>query len=184
MNPFERYQEMKPQIERDEAIMRNLKMYAFNENSSLVHLGRYPDTTNTHYRIGKVGDLWLATREILQFAPELQKECCETYIDMLLHQDRLLPYDGSGGRVSRIVGGVKAIAANRRGATDTIDRYFLLVEDLTAGGTADFLPGIKKDVWFGTVNGKIVFYDFPEYTKSNPEPFKYMTEENMIKLER
>ena len=178
MSPFELYQQMKPQIYRDEAVMANLKTYAFNQNTNLAHLGS--GTTNTHYRVGRVGEIWLATREYFHIIgdPEYQKDCCETYIR------RLLSNRMQGRDVPRIVGGVRAVAAHIRNETDTIDRYFLLVEDLTAGGSADFSPGTKGS-WFGKVKGRgLVFYDFPEYTESSPDFFKYMTEEDMIKLER
>ena len=65
MNPFKYFQQMRPQIERDEAIMGNFGLYAFSNVKSLVHLGI--GKSHTHYRIGKIGDLWIATRELFNY---------------------------------------------------------------------------------------------------------------------
>ena len=41
------------------------------------------------------------------------------------------------------------------------DRYFLLTEDFTNGGTADFRPGALGEST-GRLEGKLIYYDFEE----------------------
>ncbi|KKP36799.1 MAG: hypothetical protein UR27_C0013G0018 [Candidatus Peregrinibacteria bacterium GW2011_GWA2_33_10] len=70
MDPFEYFQELKPEIKRDEAFMDSLRTYAFTDrlrlfgNDKVTPLGA--GRHNIHFRIGKVGDVWLATKEYLE----------------------------------------------------------------------------------------------------------------------
>lgn len=170
MNPFEYFQQMIPQIERDEAIMKNLRLYAFHERQSLTHLGS--GIHNTHYRIGKIGDLWFATREYLELLPVsdfqyIQRMFAEAYINQLVQAH------AKGKRVPIICGGVKAESTNLG-----IEKYFLLLEDLTAGGNAKFIPAPPK--WFaGTIDGVVVIHDFDE-EYVDPMSIKYMVDDKMI----
>lgn len=167
MNPFEYFQQLKPQIESDETIIRNLRLYAFGDRKVLYHLGT--GTTNTHYRIGKIGDLWLATREFIwgRHDPEMQKIACESYINSIISSHE------TGIRVPIICGGIKAESINPK-----TERYFLMLEDLTAGGTKEF---IAKRGLAGLVDGKEVYHDFPE-DMLKEEPFEYMIDDKMILL--
>ncbi len=174
MNPFELFQQLKPQIERDDAIIRNLRSYAFDENHHLEYAEG--GESNVHYRVGRIGELWLVTREFFKSIgnPEEQIQACDTYIDGLLSNHRF------GREVPRIVGGVRAVGAIKKGQKE-LDRYILLLEDLSAGGTAiDFVPGTRGS-WFGKLGGRLIYYDFPESVTFH---IKYMTEGNMIRIER
>ena len=168
MNPFEYFQQMRSQIESDEIVMRNLREYAFGNAISLPYLKK--GTTNTHYRIGRVGSMWLATREAMHFKgqPELQIQLCESYLEALVATQN------EGKRVPAIAGGVKSV--NKGGK----ERFFLLLEDLTQGGSAIFAPGSEGEV-SGFVNGEQVFYDFHE-TQNETDLFIYMAEDKLIQL--
>ena len=167
MNPFEYFQQMKPQIERDDIIMRNLRSYAFHHGLSLSKLGE--GSANRHFRIGKLRDLWLSTREhyISRPFPEVQRQFCETYIDTLV-----LAHE-SGKRVPKIIGGVKA-NSTKSGK----ENYFLLLEDLTAGEHGNFIPADIGSA-SGTIDGVEIFYDFQDILT---DLFRYMVGGNMIDL--
>jgi hypothetical protein len=166
MNPFEYFQKLKPEIEADRELMNALKDYAFNETCDLVHLGY--GNTNTCFRLGKINDFWLATRENIRLEdyPEVNRGGVESYIETLLY------YFQTNRAVPKICGGVHA---KREG----IEKYFLLLEDLTDGGNARFSPGLNG-AKSGFKNGIEVFYDFQE--DFEVEEFKYMNEEKMIIL--
>ena len=70
MNPFEYFQVLKPQMLRDEALMDSLRAYAFTDRLRVLETGKVTPLgagrNNIHFRIGKVGDVWLATREYLE----------------------------------------------------------------------------------------------------------------------
>ena len=151
--------------------MRNLRLYAFSFTQGLEFLGA--GGTNWHYRIGKIGDVWLATREAWQAigATEIQREVCEIYIDDLVSESE------DGKLVPKIVGAVKAISGDKESST-YFERYFLLTENLTAGGTADFKPGGRASR-SGTVYGRVVYYDFPE---GSTKSFQYTTDDKVILL--
>jgi hypothetical protein len=175
MNPFEYFQELKPEIMKDESFMDILRTYAFTDrlrligNNKVTSLGA--GRHNIHFRIGKVGDIWLATREYLEaieLADDLQH--CENYIDAVVRA-----YE-EGKRVPFVCGGVRA--ENGHGG-----RYFLLLEDLTQGGTADFQPAPKSGGISGILDGEEVFHDFDTDTPFHP-PTKYLAEEKLLVLER
>jgi hypothetical protein len=175
MNPFEYFQELKPEMVRDESFMDSLRTYAFtnrlrlfgNDKVTPLGAGRH----NIHFRIGRVRDVWLATREYLE-AIDTDDHLLhgENYIDAVVraHQE--------GKRVPIVCGGVKA--ENGRNG-----RYFLLLEDLTQGGTADFEPAPRSGGISGFLNGEEVFHDFDTETTYYP-PRKYMAEEKLLVLER
>ncbi len=175
MNPFEYFQKLKPEMVKDKAFMDSLRTYAFtdrlrlfgNEKVTPLGAGRH----NIHFRIGKVGDMWLATREYLgaiELADHLQHG--ENYIDAVV-----LAYE-EGKRVPLVCGGVRA--ENGRGG-----RYFLLLEDLTQGGTSDFQPAPKSGGISGILNGEEVFHDFDTDSPFHP-PTKYLAEEKLLVLEK
>ena len=175
MNPFEYFRELKQEILKDESFMDILRTYAFTDRLKLIGddnvtplgAGKH----NVHFRIGKVGDMWLATREYLgaiELADHLQHG--ENYIDAVVRA-----YE-DGKRVPLICGGVRA--ENGRGG-----RYFLLLEDLTQGGTADFQPAPTSGGIRGILNGKEVFHDFCTDDPFHP-PTRYLAEETLLVLER
>ena len=175
MNPFEYFQVLKPQMLQDEIFMNSLRTYAFTDrlrlfgNDKVTPLGA--GRHNIHFRIGKVGDVWLATREYLEaieLADHLRNG--ENYIDAVVRAYV------EGKRVPIVCGGVRA--ENGYGG-----RYFLLLEDLTQGGTANFQPAPKSGGISGLLNGVEVFHDFDTDTLDNP-PTKYLAEDNLIVLMR
>ena len=174
MDPFEYFQELKPEIKRDEAFMDSLRTYAFTDrlrlfgNDKVTPLGA--GRHNIHFRIGKVGDVWLATKEYLEaieLADHLQYG--ENYIDSVVRA-----YE-KGKRVPIVCGGVRA--ENGGGG-----RYFLLLEDLTHGGTYDFQPAPRSGGMSGVLNGEEVFHDFDIDTPYHP-PTKYLAEDKILVLE-
>jgi len=175
MDPFEYFQELKPEMVKNESFMDSLRTYAFTDRLRLIGndkvtplgAGRH----NIHFRIGKVGDVWLATREYLEsieLADHLQHG--ENYIDAVVRA-----YE-EGKRVPLVCGGVRA--ENGRGG-----KYFLLLEDLTQGGTADFQPAPRSGGISGILNGEEVFHDFDTDGPFHP-PTKYLAEEKLFVLER
>jgi len=175
MNPFEHFQELRPQIVKDGAFLDSLRTYAFTDRLRLVGnnkvtplgSGRY----NIHFRIGKIGALWLATREYLQaLGVTDHKQHCENYIEAAIKAHE------TGKRVPIICGGVKA--ENEYGG-----RYFLLLEDLTQGGTADFRPASRSGEVSGTLNGEEVFHDFDTERPFHP-PTRYLAEDKLLILNK
>ena len=177
MNPFEYFQELKAEMVKDEAFMDSLRTYAFTDRLRLIGndkvtplgAGRH----NIHFRIGKVGDVWLATKEYIGDCidyPEDDMQHGENYIDSVVRA-----YE-EGKRVPIICGGVRA--ENGYGG-----RYFLLLEDLTQGGTADFQPAPKSGGISGILDGEEVFHDFDTDTPFHP-PTKYLAEEKLLVLDR
>jgi len=177
MNPFERFESLRPDIEEDEVTMRNLRTYAFTDRVRLIGEGLLEcagtGVCNTHFRIGRIGDLWLTTREYFYCyqdqPPDEPREVAEMYIRHLIkaHEE--------GRRVPILCGGV--ISRNRRGR----ERCFLVLEDLTAGGTSDFRPGQRGDV-AGTIDGREVYHDFEDQFMEHGDKYRYMTGERAILL--
>lgn len=162
MNPLESFQELKPIIERDTKFMETLRYYAFTERlrldvSRVIPLGA--GRSNIHFRMGKVGDMWLASREYIN-------ECAVFPEDILAHNetyiDEVVRAHEQGLRVPIVCGGVIAKEAGH-------SRYFLLLEDLTQGGGADFQPAPRSGGVSGKVNGVEVFHDFDTETHNFPE---------------
>jgi len=176
MNPNEYFQELKPKILRDEAFMANLRTYASTHrtrlfgNPKVTSLGA--GRNNIHFRIGRVGDIWLATRDYLgpTFDVEDRMQHPENYIAaaVRLHNE--------GKRVPIVCGAVKA--ENEFGG-----RYFLLLEDLYHGGTSDFEPAPKNGRVSGKLNGEDVFHDFDTDEPVYP-PTKFLEERLMLVLKR
>ncbi len=176
MNPFEYFQEMRHQIERDTPFMENLRYYAFTDRlrldiSRVAPLGA--GRSNIHFRIGKVGDLWLASREHINeyaFDPEDRLAHNENYIDAVVRAH------GGEKRVPIICGGVKA--EGEYGL-----RYFLLLEDLTQGGLGDFQPAPRSGGVVGILNGERVWHDFDTDYPYRPE-IRYMRDDKVILLRK
>jgi len=175
MNPFEYFQELKPKIMQDETFIDSLRTYAFTD---ILRLGENDKVTplgagghNIHFRIGKIDGVWLATREYLKaIERDDHLQHCENYIDAVVRA-----YEG-GKRVPSVCGGVKA-KENGYGR-----RYFLLLEDLTHGGTANFQPAPSGGCISGTLNGEEVFHDFDTEDPYHP-PRTYLAEEKLLVLE-
>ena len=176
MNPFEYFQELKPTIKQDESFMDSLRTYAFTErlrligNDKVTPLGT--GIHNTHFRIGNVGNIWLAIREYIGIAvewPEDSMQHCENYIAAVCRA-----YE-KGKRVPIVCGGVRA--ENGFGG-----KYFLLLEDLTHGGTSNFQPAPESGGISGILNGEEVFHDFDTDMPFHP-PTKYLAEEKLFVLE-
>ncbi|MBS3122477.1 hypothetical protein J4434_06365 [Candidatus Woesearchaeota archaeon] len=175
MNPFEYFQKLKPLMMKDEVFMDSLRTYAFTERARLIGNDKVKllgaGTYNIHYRIGKVGNVWLATREYLSpidLADQLQH--CENYIDAVVRA-----YEEEK-RVPIVCGGIRA-------EYKCVRRYFLLLEDLTQGGTANFQPAPKSGGISGLLNSENVFYDFDTEVPFHP-PTKYLAEKKLLILNR
>ncbi|MBT5739709.1 hypothetical protein HOI26_01290 [Candidatus Woesearchaeota archaeon] len=177
MNPNEYFQALKPQMIEDEVFMDALRHFAFTDrvryamsSSKSPHLGG--GFNNNHFRIGRIGDVWLATREYIGTTFDVE-DCMqhpENYIAQVVkHSDR-------GKRVPIVCGGVKA-------ENDHGGRYFLLLEDLTHGGTSDFEPAPKNGGVSGRLNGEEVFHDFDTDTPFHP-PTKYLGKDLLLVLQR
>ncbi|MBI1935694.1 hypothetical protein HYS31_04600 [Candidatus Woesearchaeota archaeon] len=182
MDPFEYFLDFKPKIELDESFMRNLRVYAFTDPTLLRGYKEISfldkGTNHYHYRIGKVGNLWLATRQADDWYPDFQRADCESYIDDLVSMhNKLVLEQQEGKRVPVICGCVKA---ERQ---DGLEQYFLLVEDLTAGGTSSFFPGRRRDR-SGMVDGVEVYYDFDVRPNFDSESYKYAVDGKMIVLRK
>ena len=175
MNPFEYFLELRKKILQDEEFMNNLRTYAFTEraklieNEKVVFLGAGQD--NSHFRIGKIGNIWLASRELNDY----QFYCWEEYENYIT---KAVEYHKKEKRVPIVCGGVMKIYKEMK----EDERYFLLLEDLTNGGASDFQPAPRD----GTINGKLkgedVYYDF-NYNDSMMLTKYYLAKENLIILE-
>ncbi len=176
MNAFERFQELKPQICENAAFMENLQLYAFHDMEDLLEQGKDSTlpylgagTNNTHYRIGRIGDLWFASREFIQGQDERDSiNEYESYIG------QVISYHEQGHRVPVVCGPVLARIGNRA-------RYFLLLEDLTAGGTANFQPARRSGGISGFIDGVEVFHDFDD-DSTEYLPKKYLADHNLLVL--
>ncbi|MDO8656382.1 MAG: hypothetical protein Q7K45_04030 [Nanoarchaeota archaeon] len=175
MDPFQSFLELKTKIYHHEEFMDSLMTYVFTdrlllpETQKVTHLGA--GRNNIHFRIGKVDTIWLATREYvnaIEIADHMQH--CENYIAAAVRNYQ------KGKRVPLVCGAVKAISRNR-------ERYFLLLEDLTHGGTADFQPAPRSGGVSGVLHGVNVFYDFDTDEPFHP-PLHYLAEDKILTLKR
>ena len=165
-------QELKPRIELSVTLMDALRNYSGSHpyDCTLYPLGA--GNTNVHFRLGQLeSGLWLATRENLTFEDSpLQRIVTENYA-------RQLEFNNERGRTtSRICLGVKVPSPDLEVVED---RYFIIVEDFTQGGNADFRPGHGGQDC-GTVNGEIVYYDFPDQV--HQVDFKFMDDSSVIQV--
>ena len=103
--------------------------------NNLVCLGQ--GENNVIYRLGKVGKLWLAIRDQKIFDFDFGRANAEESIESVV------AFYEYGQNVPAVVGRAK-VNSNHP------PYYFLIVEDLTRGGTSDFKPGSKEDR-FGTL---------------------------------
>lgn len=172
MNPFEYFMALKPRIEHSPDIMSKLELYLHPQRSTLIAEGVLENAgyglNHRHVRIGKIDDVWLATREFYTGLDSFDTRYeGEYYIESLVrhHENRDL--------TAAVCGGVYV----RRQ-----DRYFLIVEDLTRGGTSDFKPGLKGKP-FGLLDGKKVWHDMDlQYIDKEESEMIYMLEDKMIIL--
>lgn len=161
MDPFAYFQHLKPAIEAETQTMQNLRTYGFGDPYHIQHLKTLDflgkGRNNMHFRIVKVGDVWLATREDLSdFYWESDRSVCECYIRQAVQAHK------QGHKVPRLCGSVIAHFSRERG-----DRYFLLLEDLTRGGTSDFVPAPRSGGVAGTLSGEPIHHDFDTLEDSN-----------------
>jgi hypothetical protein len=174
MNPFDYFQKLRSEREDDNSFMEKLREFAFGDKVLMVAEqkldfrggGKHTKT----YRIGMVGDLWIAAREfnyIGQDEEELRLQC-ESYIHYAVREH------GIGNKVPAFCGGLVA----KNGYTE----YFVLVEDLTNGGKFE-IQSVGSGEKYGIVNGEKVYFDFDEFRfwefKKEPE---YMTDDKIITL--
>ncbi len=176
MNPFELFQELKPRILEDKVFMENLRLYAFHDRRDLVRQGREgtlpylgTGTNNTHYRIGNIGDLWLASRAFIQGLDE--KDSIQEYENYI---GQAILYYTQGKRVPVVCGPVLARSGKH-------SKYFLLLEDLTAGGTADFRPARRSGEISGFINDVRVYHDFDDDSLEYL-PRNYLAEDKLLIL--
>jgi hypothetical protein len=173
MNPFEYFQQLKPLILENQTFMDSLQTYAFTDrlrligNAKVTPLGA--GRNNIHFRIGKINDLWIASREHIEniFEVEDKMQHCENYIA------KAVSYHEEGKRVPLVCGCVKAIEGNH-------EKYFLLVEDLTDGGIAHFIPAGKSGKMSGRLKGIEVFHDFDTEDPFHP-PRHYLAEDKLLR---
>ena len=176
MDPFERFESLKPKILADEEFMGRLRNYSTSDYSTL-RLGRFPEimylgegSANFHFRIGQIDGIWLATREMRDFVSEIDSlQKYRDYVNCTVSTQR------AGMRTLSVCGGVNCeFRASRKN--------FLLVEDLTAGGTASLEPARMGEV-AGYVNGELVYYDFSFYSHEGIS-FEYMSRDKVLSLTR
>jgi hypothetical protein len=170
---YDEAQGFKAQVEASNEVMGALRTYARYDPFSCPLPSLGSGTSNDHCRLGQLeSGLWLATRENVIF-PEgiVQRWVSEGYAQQLQRRRN------SGGKTPRVCLGVHAHNPSDGGE----DRHFLIVEDLGANGTAEFLPGGSEQQW-GTVNGEEVFYDFPDEIRE-PEEYLLMLEELMVHVD-
>ena len=129
MNPNEAFQALKPQILQNEIFINKLRTYA--STSDLARYSMTPEARflgtgrhNTHFRIGRVGDLWLATREYIGtiFDIEDAMQHPENYID------QAVSFSEKNKRVPIVCGGVRftnnnGVTKNKVFATLTLDCF-------------------------------------------------------------
>jgi len=174
---FDTSQQYKARIEQSSDLMQALKTYAGypadDWEHPMQHLGH--GISNTHYRIGQLeSGLFVASRENTIFKDgRLQKEITEEYAQDLEKANE------SGKFTSRFGIGVQVHVNDPEGYFG--DRYLLLVEDFTQGGIVDFVPGRKADET-GTLDGRVVHYDFDQTLHRRKLADKYMHDDAMIHI--
>lgn len=185
---FEISQEYKGRIEASSTLMDALRTYAKHKvgncDDTLHHLGS--GRSNTHYRLGELeSGLWVATRENHVFLRgNSQKNIAENYAQTAEW------YRSQGKRTTSLIVGVRLhltpveyyqVPGFREDLEDE-DRYALIVEDFTKGGSpdADFRPGISEDIG-GTLNGERVMYDFDDDI-SKPVKYLFMHDKSIIHI--
>lgn len=159
-------------IEGSEQIMGNLRIYSESD----LYVCKLPvigaGTANVLYRVGRLDSgLWVATRENIIFPDgELQRNVGENYarrLEFILAQ---------GDTASRFCVGLRmdiGVPENED------DRYVLLLEDLTEGGSKTITP--EPDTEFGWRDGKKVYFDFRDDCRLFDEP-KFMRDELMMHI--
>lgn len=175
MNPFERFQELRPRIAADEGLMGKLRTYA--STSPAEFRSQYPvdalghGSKHVHFRLSTCSGIWIATREfVLVPSPSYQRKVSEWYIDAAQQAH------AEGRTVPAVCGGA---VVERDGVAS---RYFLLVEDLTAGGTMDFRPA-RRGEEDGLRNGVVIAHDFDMPAAWQPATFRYMREGSMLQFD-
>ncbi|MDO8643025.1 MAG: hypothetical protein Q7R76_05620 [Candidatus Woesearchaeota archaeon] len=169
---YQASQELKPRIESARTIMDALRDYSVNGagECSLESLGS--GLSNTHFRLGELeSGLWLATREnfILEDC-SMQRVVAEMYARHLEYAHK------EGKRTSRVCLAVKVPSVD---IDEIPDRYFLIVEDFTHGGTARFIPGQRGEE-YGMLNGERVYYDFPDDIQ--PVEFRFTDDRSVLHM--
>jgi len=164
MNPFEYFLDRKLEIEADQGVMKIVRDYAFEDPlrlqlDGLLTAAGDQGEYNSHFRLGRVGDLWLATREfthpIWGVDAYVRKGFYENYIRQLVEAYDQIRSGELTGRVPLLCEGV--IAIDKGG----LERSFLILEDLYRGGTSDFVPGPEGKL-SGTLDGEEVMHDFED----------------------
>jgi len=181
MNPFELFLHLKSEIEGNEEIMHNLRKYAYTWSGKLRHYA--PEWVfglkclgdgwhHRHFRMGHVSDYWIATREYKNYRWGLRSEVIRVSYENYITE--LIGWHVRGRRTPLICGGVCA-------HSNDLKKYFLLIEDLTRGGTSDFTPDYAGSIG-GTLDGKPVLYDSKESFVMPQKGYIYMANGNLLHL--
>lgn len=185
---FKISQEYKGKIEASSVLMDALKNYArcraYNLMNPLHNLGS--GRSNAHYRLGELeSGLWVATREKhILFKGNPRKNIPENYAQTAEQ------YHSQGERTTSLCVGVRIhltptkyyqIPGFREDLEDE-DKYALIIEDFTKGGSpdSDFRPGGSGNIG-GTLNGQRVVYDFDD-NYSKPAEYRFMQDSAVIHL--
>ncbi len=170
-------QQYKARIEQSPKLMGALKLYAQFQPDDWEHpmeqLGQR-GWSNVHYRLGQLDSgLFIATREHLKIHDgQVQRMLMEHYarnLESAYNSDKT---------TSKLVIGSRIHVGNPE---DDSDRYFLLLEDFMKGGQTDFKPGRLGEI-SGTIDGKVVAYDFTEDGSGFRGEFKFMHDDAMIHI--
>lgn len=185
---FEISQDYKVKIEASSVLMDALKTYARcrvnNSRNPLHNLGS--GSSNAHYRLGELeSGLWIATREkhILSTGNP-RKNIPENYAQTAEQ------YHSQGKRTTSLCVGVRIHLTPTKyyqspGFKEDLedeDKYALIVEDFTKGGSpdSDFIPGGSGNIG-GTLNGQRVVYDFDD-NSSKPAEYRFMQDQAVIHI--
>jgi hypothetical protein len=169
-NVLDYSQAIKKEVLENQDLMGKLRQYASEEPliSTLHQLGR--GRNNVAYSLGQSpSGLWLATREYYRHTGELQRRIAENYCqDLEYFRER-------GQRTPSFVFALKFASQE-----EDKERYVLVLEDFTENNALG-IRGAESGSVSAFVGSERIYFDFEEKS-SQPDEFKYMTDEAMIQI--
>jgi len=200
MNHLEYSQSVRRIIESDSAMYKVLRQHFLLEKRIESKLGEFLSGTDNIFEIGRVGDIYIASREDKGFSyfggrmpfhrkkqhlPRLEGECQGFGIQADKHGvygfekvlEKCLADDTSERIVPSFCIGVKF---KPEGYSDFM--YALLVEDLSQGRRIQF-ENYEQDGDVATIAGTNVSVRFDAVAKYVSKPESYMTDEMMLVFE-